>query len=637
MTRVQASHSRPEAKMKSILLGLALASLPVIAGAQAVTPKPGDWSAYGYDGGGGRFSPLAQITPANVDKLEVAWTFHMNPAPPPPGVKPDFLPTSTTTPLMVDGLLYLASPYGRVVALDPVTGKQIWSYVLAGGDQPAKRGVSYWPGDADHGPRLIVGTVRGNLIALDAKTGAPAAGFGVAGVLDTKTPEIMNGFPRGLYSYSAPPVIYGNLAITGSRLQESPTKGPAGDARAWDLITGKLVWTFHSIPRPGEKFYDTWEKGSTEQRSGVNQWNMATVDAERGIVYLAFGAPAMDRFGGDRKGSNLFANSVVAVDAKTGKYLWHFQTVHHDIWDHDLPSPPALLTVEKDGRSIPAVAAMNKTALLFLLDRVTGEPIFGVTEKEVPPSIVEGEQAWPTQPFPNKPGILTRMSFDPSEVADNTPEHQAVCQALIDKGNLAGTKMYEPLRADRPSIRFPGGQGGPEWAGGAFDPKLGVFVFTNNALGSVEKLNRGADGSWSVSSTKFIDPKTRAACQKGPWGELVAVNVNTGDVAWRSVLGVTDAFPEGKQETGRPANGGPTVTGGGVTFVGGTDDQRFRAFDTQTGKALWTYKLDYSAHATPMTYEGADGRQYVAIVATGGSYLLSPDGGDSLIAFALPR
>jgi quinoprotein glucose dehydrogenase len=622
--------------MNKILLGLAVGFLPLLANAQAVTPRPGDWTAYGYDESGVRFSPLEQITPANVDKLQVAWIYHMNPQPPAPGVKPDFVPTSTTTPLMVDGLIYLASPFGRVDALDPVSGKRTWTYVLANGDQPAKRGVSWWPGDATHGPRLIVGTVRGNLIALDAKTGAAVKDFGVNGVLDTKTLEIMNG-AKGLYSYSAPPVIYGNLAITGSRLQESPTTGPAGDARAWDVITGKLVWTFHSVPRPGEKFHETWEGESWRQRSGVNQWNMATVDAERGIVYLAFGAPALDRFGGDRKGSNLFANSVVALEATSGKYLWHFQTIHHDIWDHDLPSPPALLTVRKDGQAIPAVAVMNKTALLFLLNRVTGEPIFGVTEKPVPASSIPEEHAWPTQPFPDKPGILTRMSFDPSEIADNTPEHKAFCESLFTKGGMVGTKMYEPLREDKPAVRFPGGQGGPEWAGGAFDPKLGVFVFTNNALGAVEQIKRGPNGSWSSSSVKFMDPTTHSPCQKGPWGELVAVNVNTGDVAWRSVLGVTDSFPEGKQKTGRPANGGPTTTGGGVTFVGGTDDQRFRAFDTRTGKELWTYKLDYSAHATPMTYQGADGRQYVAIVATGGSYLLSPDGGDSLIAFALPK
>ena len=622
--------------MRKFILGIMAVSLPLLAGTALAAPHPGDWVSYGYDEAGGRFSPLTQITPANVDKLQVAWTYHMNPAPT-PGVKPAFLPSSTTTPLMVNDVIFLGTPFGRVVALEATTGKEIWAYIMPKGDQAAKRGVSYWPGDTSHAPRLIIGTLRGNLIALDAKTGVPAQDFGVEGIVDTKTPEIMNGSPRALYSYSAPPVIYHNLAITGSRLQEAPVKGPAGDARAWDVVTGKLVWTFHSIPRPGEKFYETWANDSGKDRSGVNAWNMATVDSERGIVYLAFGAPALDRFGGDREGSNLFSDSIVAIEAATGKYLWHFQAVHHDIWDFDMASPPTLLTVRKDGQDIPAVAAMNKNSLLFLLNRITGEPIYGVTETPVPASSVSAEAAWPTQPIPNKPGILTRTSFDVSEISDITPEHHAACQAILDKDGVTGSQMYEPPRADHPTVRFPGSTGGPEWGGGAFDPQLGLFVFASNQMGVVEKLVHNTDGTWSTLSARFIDPATRSPCQKTPWNELIAVNVNTGDVAWRSVLGVTDSFPQGKQNTGRPANSGPTVTAGGLTFMGGTDDQRFRAFDTKTGKEIWTYKLEYSAHATPISYQGSDGRQYVAVVATGGSYLNSPDGGDSLIVFALPK
>ncbi|MDB5455944.1 MAG: quinoprotein glucose dehydrogenase [Caulobacter sp.] len=619
--------------MKKILLVLLAASLGLPALA-ASPPKAGDWSAYGHDAGGGRFSPLAQIRPENVTSLQVAWTYHMNPE---PEKKAGFVPFSTTTPLVVDGRMFLGTPYGRVVALDPTDGKELWAYGLADGDQPAFRGVGYWPGDAKHAPRLIVATQRGRIIALDAKTGAPSKGFGQGGVVDSKTPEIMNGFPNASYGYSAPPVIYKNLAILGSKVQEAPSKGPSGDARAWDVITGKLVWTFHSIPRPGEKFHETWDGDSWRQRSGVNLWNLPTVDAERGVAYLPFSSPAFDRYGGDHKGSNLFANSLVAVDAKTGKYLWHFQTVHHDIWDNDLHTPPTLLTVKKDGKTIPAIAVMNKTTLLFLLDRVTGKPIFGVTERPVPPSLVAGEEAWPTQPFPNKPGILTRMSFDLDEVADITPEHHAVCQALIDKDGAVGAKMFQPLRDDRPAIRFPGATGGPEWGGGAFDPKRGLFIFNINQIGTMEKLVKGKNGEWNVISARFLDPKTKSPCHKPPWGELVAVDVNTGEVAWRSTLGVTDAFPPGKQDTGRPANAGPIVTAGGLTFMGGTDDHRFRAFDTGSGKELWTYSLDYSAHATPMSYLGKDGRQYVAIVATGGSYLNSPGGGDSLLVFALPK
>jgi len=620
--------------MRKIILALMAASLPLSVTAAPSSVRPGDWPEYGYDSGGGRYSPLTQITPQNVNRLQLAWSYHMNPV---PSQKQARVPFATTSPLVVDGRMFLGTPYGRVVALDATTGKQLWAYELPTGDQPPFRGLGYWPGDARHAPRLIFGTLRGRMVALDAATGAPSKGFGENGMVDTKTPEIMNGLPDAFYGYSAPPVIYRNIAITGSRVQESPSKGAAGDARAWNVITGKLEWTFHSIPRPGEKFHETWEDDGWKQRSGVNIWNMLSVDQARGIAYLPFGAPTFDRYGGDHKGANLFANSLVAVEAATGKYLWHFQTVHHDIWDLDLHTTPVLLTVKKDGKEIPAVAVMNKTAFLFLLNRVTGEPIYGVTEKPVPPSSVASEKAWPTQPFPDKPGILTRMAFDLSEVADNTPEHQAICQGIIDKGNLVGSKMFEPIRDDRTMIRFPGAAGGPEWGGGTFDPKQGLFIFNSNQLGYVEKLVKRADGEWNMTSARFVDPKTQTPCQKGPWGELIAVNVNSGDITWRSLLGVTDHFPEGKQATGRPGNGGPTSTAGGVTFIGGTDDARFRAFDSRTGKELWTVKLDYSAHATPITYQGKDGRQYVAIVATGGSYLNSPTGGDSLLVYALPK
>jgi len=621
--------------MKKLMIGLLAACLPL-----AVSLMPSlaassmkDWPAYGHDASGGRFSPLTQITPDNVSKLAVAWTYHMNPAPQAGGR----VPTSTTTPLMVDGLLYLGTPYGRVVALDATSGKQVWAYQLPGSDQPPFRGLGYWPGDGKMGPRIIFGSAQGKLIALEAKTGAPANGFGDNGIVETKTPEILNGFPGAYYSYSSPPGIYKNLAIFGSRVQEAPYKGAAGDARAWDIRTGKLAWTFHSIPKPGEKFHETWQDDGWQQRSGVNVWNMLTVDAKRGIAYLPFGAPTFDRYGGDHKGLNLFSDSLVAVDASTGKYLWHFQVTHHDIWDYDLDTPPVLLDVKKDGKTIPAVAAMNKSALLFILNRVTGDPIFGVTETPVPASPVAGENAWPTQPIPNKPVQLARSSFDLSEVADLTPEHRAVCQAMIDKDHLTGSKRFEPIPADHAIIRFPGGEGGPEWAGGAFDPKLGLFIVNTNNFGYIEKLVRQPNGEWNMTSGRFVDPKTRLYCQNPPWGMLTAVNVNSGDIAWQVNLGISDLLPEGKKNTGRPSNGGPIVTAGGVTFIAGTDDQRIRAFDSKTGKELWAFRLDYSAHATPITYQGKDGRQYVAVVATGGSYLASPAGGDSLVVFALPK
>ena len=355
---------------------LAVLMVTALGGAALAAPSAGDWPYYGHDASGGRFSPLTQITPNNVGRLAVAWTYHMNPTPGATGR----VATSTTTPLVVKNVLYLGTPYGRVVALDATTGKQIWAYQLPGSDQPPFRGVSYWPGGGKLGPRIIFGSAQGRLIALDAKTGEPAKGFGTDGVVDTKTPEIMNGLPNAYYGYSSPANIYKNLAIIGSRVQEAPSKGAAGDVRAWDIRTGKLAWTFHTVPRPGEKFHDTWDGDSWQQRSGVNVWNMLTIDEKRGIAYLPIAAPTFDRYGGDHKGANLFSDSLVAVEAATGKYLWHFQALHHDIWDFDLDTPPVLLEVNKDGKHIPAIAVMNKDALLYILNRVTGEPVFGVNE-----------------------------------------------------------------------------------------------------------------------------------------------------------------------------------------------------------------------------------------------------------------
>jgi quinoprotein glucose dehydrogenase len=619
--------------MKKLLVALMVTCLGGAALAAATGSGSGDWPYYGRDPSGGRFSPLAQITPANVSKLQVAWTYHMNPTPNAGGR----VGTSTTTPLVVKNVLYLGTPYGRVVALDATSGKQIWAYQLPGSDQPPFRGVSYWPGDGKIKPRIIFGSAQGRLIALDAKTGEPARGFGADGVVDTKTPEIMNGLPNAYYGYSSPANIYKSLAIIGSRVQEAPSKGAAGDVRAWDVRTGKLVWTFHSIPRPGEKFHETWEDDGWQQRSGVNVWNMLTVDDKRGIAYLPFGAPTFDRYGGDHKGANLFSDSLVAVEAATGKYLWHFQAVHHDIWDYDLDTPPVLLEVNKDGKHIPAIAVMNKDALLYILNRVTGAPVFGINEEPVPPSPLAGEIASPTQPVPVKPPQLARASFSLDEVANLTSEQHAACQGMIDKDHLTGSKRFEPIPADHAIIRFPGGEGGPEWAGGAFDPKLGLFIVNTNNFGYIEKLVQQPNGEWNMTSGRFVDRKSNLYCQNPPWGMLTAVNVNTGDIAWQVNLGVSDNLPEDKKNTGRPSNGGPIVTAGGVTFIGGTDDQRFRAFDSKTGKELWTTKLDYFAHATPITYQGKDGRQYVAVVATGGSYLASPSGGDSLMVYALPK
>jgi quinoprotein glucose dehydrogenase len=623
----------------SLLLSVAVAAMP--GAAAPGTPGVGDWSAYGHDEGGVRFSPLTQITPDNVSGLKPAWVYHMNPAHGQPADPTKPLPWSEQTPLVIKGVMYLGTPYGRVVALDADTGKEIWVYELPAGNLPATRGLAYWPGTGSQPAQIMVGTqLSGKLIALNAKTGKPVEGFADHGILDLKTPDVLNGFPALGTSYDmvAPPSIYKNLVILNNRVQEQPVKGASGDVRAFDVRTGKHVWTFHTIPRPGEKGFGTWEGDSWVNRSGTNIWNMLTVDEKRGIAFLPIGAPTIDRYGSDRIGANLFSDTLVAVDANTGKYMWHFQVTHHDIWDYDLHTPPTLLEVKRDGKTIPAVAVMNKMAFLFILNRVTGEPLYEVKEMPVPTATnVPGEQPWPTQPVPVKPPALTRQSFALNEVVTLTKEAHDFCQAWIERDNILPSLPYEPIKADQYMVNIPAAQGGPEWAGGAFDPKRGIYVVNTNDMGYVIRMVKRPDGAYGPQSRHFaVDTANSMLCQQPPWGDLTAINVNTGDIVWRQNFGVTESLPAGQQNTGRPNTGGPILTASGLIFIGATDDRRFRAYDTMTGKELWTYTLDYAGHATPITYRGKGGRQYVAITATGGTTIGSKAGGDSVMVFALP-
>ena len=654
-------------------------SLP--AGGIHVDPAS-EWQTYGHDGAGTRFSPLKQITPENVSSLKIAWVYHMRPAgftesaasrPARPGgpvgeepggpvgeqgparrVQFDsgFRP-SEVTPLVIRGIMYLATPYGRVDAVDPVNGKQLWSYRLPSG-APSTRGLEFWAGDGGTPAQVVFGSSDGKMYSVDAKMGKPNANFGDNGVVNLNTDAIMRGLP-GRNALSSPPLVYKNLVITGGTTQENPPHGPAGDVRAWDMRTGKLAWTFHSIPQAGEKYNDTWAGDSWKLRTGVNVWGLLTVDEKRGIVYMPFGGPSVDQYGGDRVGDNLFGTSLVAADANTGKYLWHFQLVHHDIWDADMTGAPTLVDVKQAGKTIPAVVAMNKTGMVFLLNRVTGKPIYGVEERPVPASEVPLERAAKTQPFPVKPPPLARMSFRKEEVATVTPEIESACRKLIE-GLEAGGPFLPPAY-NRLRVQFPGNHGGVNWGGVSYDPRLG-YIFANvNELGQMSGLrdhdpksgpamangqgNRvDPDGPYeSVPgggrfSVRGVGPQ-QLPCQQPPWGELAAVNVNTGEIAWKVSLGVTDNLPAGQQNTGRPGNGGTIATASGLVFVGATDDARFRAFDSKTGKELWTVKLGGAAEATPMTYEARNGKQYVVISATGGGFFNNPVTDDSIVAFAL--
>lgn len=639
-----------------------IASLLMSSTALAADEQSGDWATYGHDKGGQRHSPLTQITPANVAALTPAWVYHMRPTAPantananadaqrmaeglggaPAGLGPvarrNRFAGSQVTPLVVGGRMFVSTPYGRVVALDPTTGKEIWATAIPGPGQPSLRGVEYWPGDGAVPARIIFGTRDGRLIALDAATGALAQGFGQNGVVEMKTPEILNGSAANYYGMTSPPIAFGNLIITGSAVQEFPPLGTAGDVRAWDARDGHLVWTFHSVPRKGEKGYESWQAGSAEKRSGVNSWGFQTVDAARGIVYIPFGAPAFDRYGGDRKGDDLYGTSLVAVDARTGKYLWHFQVVRHDIWDNDLQAPPLLFDAHVKGKTIPAVAIVSKNSLLFVLDRVTGKPIHPVQMRAVPASDVPGEMAAPTQAFPITPP-LARAKFAMEDIADVTPELHDGCAAWIGKYDMVPAGLYTPVRLNRSTISFPGLQGGANWGGAAYDPGRHIIVVNTSDLGQVTSLvpSKGPlPYERGQPSSRFQLEGTRLMCQKTPWGRLSGVDADTGRIVWQVPLGITDELPEGKRLTGRPNIGGAITTATGLTFIGASDDSRFRAFATATGKMLWEVKLEAAAHATPMSY-AADGRQFVAITSTGGSFLDSPLASDTITAFALPK
>ncbi|MEQ1945907.1 MAG: pyrroloquinoline quinone-dependent dehydrogenase [Bryobacteraceae bacterium] len=611
-----------------------------------------EWPMFNRDLGSTRYSPLAQISTKNVAKLARAWSYKV-------GTQKNsgsITGGSEVTPIVAKGVMYLTTNTD-VVALEPETGKVLWTYPASGPGNLSRRGVAYWPGDTNNPPRVIF-TMGRRLIGLNAKTGKVDPGFGNEG-------EVNMGV-----AYDSPPIVYKDTLVVGANTGEAPSVGDPGNTRAFDAKTGAKKWEFHSVPQPGEFGHETWEGESWKNRSGVNNWGFSlSVDAERGIVYTTFGGPNTNYWGGDRHGDNLFANSVVAMDAETGQRKWHYQVVHHDVWDYDLPPAPALLDVVINGKKVPLLVQTAKTGWMYILDRVTGKPVFGIEEKPVPQSKVPGEQTSPTQPIPVKPPALARNSFKADEIvtaADTNEEHAKFCRDLMERsGGFTNEGPYTPYTyreagaAPHSTILFPGSIGGVNWGGVAADPKLG-YVFVNSideaSIGWIEKKANGSAVQYDRNSV--VGPTSRFQwsegnprsgniqgsgehawpCQRPPWGRLIAVNAKTGDFAWSVPLGVTDELPEGKKLTGRLNMGGPMVTAGGLVFIGASNDRRFRAFDSRTGKQLWETKMDMSAHSIPITYQGKNGKQYVAIISGGASALddPAPPGTEALMVYALP-
>lgn len=634
----------------------ACVSLPFACAAQPGNNQSGNnqpgsnWPSYGHDPGSSRFSPLTDINTQNVANLKRAWTFHMAPATsataaPVTGLAARLRQRRTeTTPVMADGLLYLPTPYNQVIALDPTSGKPVWEYKIANNANAGTRGVTYWPGDAKTGPRIVFGTSDGFLVALDAKTGKPAENFGEEGRVDMK-PGISNGFENARISLSSPPAVYKDVIITGAVVQESPSLGPSGDTRGWDAVTGKLLWQFHSVPRPGEPGHETWETpDSWVNRSGTNVWGFISVDPETGQVFLPYGSPTTDAYGGDRKGANLYGDSLVVLNALTGKMNWYFQLIHHDTWDYDLESAPILVTVHHGSTSIPAVVVTNKTGLVFILDRRTGKPVYPVEERPIPHSDVPGEYSIDHQPVPTKPAPLGMMSVSKSDIATVTPEHEKYCEDLVSS--------YGGLHNDGPFTRYgtkvsvvmPGTLGTTNWHGGSYDPQLNYVFYNVSNIADVGQDTPSPPGSPLAyqrsgprgAYDRFWDPEKYWPCQQPPWGQLVALNIDTGDYAWRVPLGtIPELDAKGVHNTGSLNMGGSIATAGGLVFIAATNDHHFRAFDAKTGKILWDTEMEAGAYATPLTYKAKDGKQYVVIVATGGGYY-DRTGGDSVAAYALP-
>jgi len=621
--------------------------------------EAGQWANYGNDPGGISYSPLDQINSNNISQLKPAWTYQSGELTTYAGTELASKAAFEATPIMIDGVLYFSTPTNNIIAIDAATGKEIWTFsaeVNLHGDysEVTSRGVSKWI-DYDLEPeasgymRILAGTIDGRIIALDSKSGKPISNFGTNGMIDLKEGV-------GKIQVTSPPAVINDVIIIGSTMGDNQRFDyPKGVVRAFNARSGALVWSWDPIPRkPSDSGYDSWQGSKVRQTGAANAWAPLSSDPALDLVFVPTSCPSPDYYGGERKGDNLYANSLVAIKASTGEVVWHFQTVHHDIWDYDLPAQPLLLNLEKDGKEIAAVVVVTKMGHIFAFDRTNGEAVFPIEERSVPQSDIPGEQTSPTQPFPMVLPKFGLQELTTNEAWGPTPEYEQKAKEKISK--LINHGIFTPPSLQG-TIVTPSNVGGMNWSGASFDPERKLLVTNTNRLAAVIRLHPRKDSNpKSINEEK---PRAEIGRQEGtpylmsrdylfttgtdgyimqtppPWGTLAAVDMQSGKLKWEVPLGLMmdpEKYP-GAEKWGSINLGGAITTAGGLVFIAASMDGQLRAFNTETGDLLWAQPLPAGGQATPMTYK-VDGKQYI-VIAAGGHGKLGTQLGDYIVAFSL--